>query len=72
LPRKGESLEGAAAHGCAARHGGGGGRSKQDVCDWNPESPLLRVKKPSVFLLGTRIEKPCFSILVQVFLLRLD
>ena len=23
---------------------GGGGRSRQDVCDWNPESPLLRAK----------------------------
>jgi hypothetical protein len=29
---------------------GGGGRSKQDVCDWNPESPLLRTKNAMCYL----------------------
>jgi len=29
--------------GRAGQRAGGGGRSKQDVCDWNPESPCSRL-----------------------------
>jgi hypothetical protein len=32
---------------CAGERGGGGGRSKHDVCDWNPESPLLQKRTKS-------------------------
>ena len=34
-----------AGAGRAGKREGGGGKSKQDVCDWNPESPLLRCYK---------------------------
>jgi len=50
VPRKGESLTGAAVHGCTARYEGGGGRSKQDVYDWNPESPCSGPKRVAFLL----------------------
>jgi hypothetical protein len=37
--------------GCTGQRAGGGGNPKQDVEGWNPESPLLRIKKRKRFLI---------------------
>ena len=50
-PRRMPCINKDAAQGCAGQRAGGGVRSKQDVCDWNPESPLLRKKNTAWFFL---------------------